>query len=207
MDIEEADHGERFRKAHGAVPTCRDAGGGGGGCGGGGGGVPTLTWYTNPDNGSQKTLADECTAASGGKYKIKTSILPNNTSLQRQQLVTRLSAKDSSIDLMSLDPVFIAEFAEAGSGDCAGRGQGDLHRQHRRASHQASTWKGKLVAAPFWANTQLLWFRKSLAQQAGMDMSKPVTWDQIVSAAQKMHKSIGEQGKLYEGYMVWINAL
>jgi multiple sugar transport system substrate-binding protein len=177
-------------------------------CGGGGGGTPTLTWYTNPDNGSQKTLADECTAAAGGKYKIKTSILPNDASLQRQQLVTRLAAKDNSIDLMSLDPVFIAEFAEAGFlENVPDADKATFTANIVAPAVQASTWKGNLVAAPFWANTQLLWYRKSLAQQAGLDMTKPVTWDQIITAAQKMHKSIGEQGKLYEGYMVWINAL
>jgi multiple sugar transport system substrate-binding protein len=170
--------------------------------------TPTLTWYINPDNGSQATLAQECTAASNGAYKIKTSILPNDASLQRQQLVTRLAAKDSSIDMMSLDPVFIAEFSEAGFLNPVPSADATTFTTNIvKPAVQASTWKGKLVAAPFWANTQLLWYRKSLTQQAGLDMSQPVTWDQIISAAQKMHKSIGVQSKLYEGYMVWINAL
>jgi multiple sugar transport system substrate-binding protein len=177
-------------------------------CSSSSGGTPTLTWYINPDNGSQATLAQECTAASHGQYKIKTSILPNDASLQRQQLVTRLAAKDSSIDLMSLDPVFIAEFAEAGFLNPVPEADASTFTENIvKPSVQASTWKGKLVAAPFWANTQLLWYRKSLVQQAGLDMSQPVTWDQIISAAQKLHKSIGVQSKLYEGYMVWINAL
>ena len=32
-----------------------------------------------------------------------------------------------------------------------------------------STWNDQPVAAPFWANTQLLWYRKSVAEQAGLD--------------------------------------
>src|SRR3954470_24606696 len=59
---------------------------------GGSSGPPTLTWYINPDNGAQAKLAQECTAAAGGKYKITTNILPNDVSQQRQQLVTRLAA-------------------------------------------------------------------------------------------------------------------
>src|ERR1700712_4807177 len=81
---------------------------------GGSSGPPTLTWYINPDNGGQATLAAQCTAAAKGKYKISTNVLPNDASAQRQQLVTRLAAKDASISLMSLDPVFVGEFAEAG---------------------------------------------------------------------------------------------
>ena len=61
----------------------------------------------------------------------------------------------------------------------------------------AATWKGKLVAAPMWANTQLLWYRKSVAQQAGIDMTQPVTWDQLIEAAQKTKKTVGVQARLY----------
>jgi len=175
---------------------------------GGGGGAAHLTWYINPDNGAQATLAKECSAASNGQYNISTNVLPSDASQQRQQLVTRLAAKDDSIDLMSLDPVFVAEFAEAGflapipDSDAAA-----FTKDIVAPAVQASTWKGKLVTAPFWANTQLLWYRKSVAQQAGLDMTKPVTWAQIIGAAQTAHKTVGVQAKLYEGYTVWINAL
>jgi multiple sugar transport system substrate-binding protein len=175
---------------------------------GGSGGAAHLTWYINPDNGAQAVLAKECSDASNGEYRIKTSILPNDASQQRQQLVTRLAAKDSSIDLMSLDPVFVPEFAEAGFlTDVPDQYKAQATENIVAPAVQASTWKGKLVAVPFWANTQLLWYRKSLAQQAGLDMSKPVTWDQIIDAAQKLRKTVGVQADLYEGYTVWINAL
>lgn len=172
------------------------------------GGVPTLRWYINPDNGGQKQLAAECTQAANGAYKITTQLLPTNASQQLQQLVQRLAAKDSSIDLMSIDPVNVAEFANAGF--LAPIPQSDKAKFTNdivEPSIQSATWKGKLVAIPFWANTQLLWYRKSLAQQAGIDMSKPVTWAQLVAAAQKLKRTIGVQAALYEGYTVWINAL
>ena len=76
--------------------------------------MPTLIWYMNPDNGGQATLAEECTEAADGAYRIETQILPNEADAQREQLVRRLAADDSSIDLMSLDPPFVAEFANAG---------------------------------------------------------------------------------------------
>ncbi len=69
-------------------------------------------------------------------------------------------------------------------------------------------WKDQLVAAPFWANTQLLWYRKSVAQAAGVDPTSPTfTWDDMIKAAESQHKVIGVQANRYEGYMVWINAL
>ena len=84
------------------------------GCGGDESGTPEMTWYINPDNGSQAVLAAECSEASDGAYTIDTQILPNDADAQREQLVRRLAAGDSSIDLMSLDPPFVAEFANAG---------------------------------------------------------------------------------------------
>ena len=182
------------------------------GCGGdgGNGGVATLTWYTNPDNGGQATLARQCSEASGGAYKIETQVLPNEADAQREQLVRRLAAQDSSIDLMSLDPPFVAEFANAGyllpitdEADVATFTEGVLD-----GPLETAYWDGQLVAPPFWANTQLLWYRKSVAESAGVDPTAPgFTWDQMIATAEDQGKRIGVQGRRYEGYMVWINAL
>jgi multiple sugar transport system substrate-binding protein len=180
------------------------------GCGGDSSGTPTLTWYTNPDNGGQKTLAAKCSDQSGGAYRITTQVLPNDADSQREQLVRRLAAQDSSIDLMSLDPVFVAEFANAGylepvtdPADVAQLTDGVL-----AAATSAAYWDDQLVATPFWANTQLLWYRKSVAQAAGVDPTDPsFTWQQMIDTAVAQNKKVGVQARRYEGYMVWINAL
>ncbi|WP_207400601.1 extracellular solute-binding protein [Actinomadura roseirufa] len=173
------------------------------------GGTPTLTWYTNPDDGGQTRLAAACTKASGGRYRITTSVLPNDATQQREQLVRRLAAKDSGLDIMSLDPVFVAEAAAAGflrafpAAEAAHFTQGVFP-----PAVQSSTWDGRLYAAPFWANTQLLWYRKSVARKAGIDPNAPgFTWDRLIDAAVRTGTTVGVQGSKYEGYMVWINAL
>jgi multiple sugar transport system substrate-binding protein len=180
------------------------------GCGGDSTGTPTLTWYINPDDGGQATLAQECGEQSGGAYRITTQVLPNNASDQRDQLIRRLAAGDSSIDLMSLDPVFVAEFANAGYlmpvTDPADVDQ--LTADVLPAALEAAYWEDQLVAAPFWANTQLLWYRKSVAQAAGVDPTADgFTWEQMIEAAESQGKTVAVQGNRYEGYMVWINAL
>ena len=176
---------------------------------GGSSGPLTLNWYINPDNGGQAQLAAKCGAASNGAYRIKTSTLPNDATSQREQLVRRLAAEDSSIDLMSLDPPFIPEFAEAGFlrpfSEAEGR---ELTAGALSGPIDSATWSGQLVTAPFWANTQLLWYRKSVAQKAGVDPARaPVTWAQIIQTASTTGTTVGVQGNRYEGYMVWISAL
>lgn len=178
------------------------------GCGSGESGPPTLTWYINPDDGGQDVLAQQCSDASGGKYKIQTSLLPRDASSQREQLARRLAAGDTSMDIMSLDPPFVPELAEPGflakpPEDVAKATTTDT----LEGPLQGATWNDELVAIPFWANTQLLWYRESAAKAAGLDMSKPVTWDQLIKAAKSQDKYLGVQGVRGEAMPVWVNGL
>ena len=178
-------------------------------CSGGDSGPPTLTWYTNPDNGGQQDLAAKCTEAADGKYRVEVAVLPSDANGQREQLVRRLAANDSSIDLMSLDPVFVPEFAEAGFLRPFTDDEGaDLTDGVLDGPKQTVEWNDKIVAAPFWANTQLLWYRKSVAEEAGIDPAQDdVTWDQVLKAAEDTDTTVAVTGNRYEGYMVLINAL
>jgi len=175
---------------------------------GGSSGPPELVWYINPDNGGQDAVAKNCSDASNGQYTIKTQVLPQDASQQRIQLARRLAAHDSGIDLMSIDPPFTAEFSNAGFlAPIPDDMQQTLTDQSFKGATAAATWGGKLVVFPFWSNTQVLWYRKSFVEKAGIDMSQPVTWDQIIDSAAANGGQIGVQANKYEGYSVWINAL
>ena len=109
---------------------------------------------------------------------------------------------------MSIDPPYTAEFANAGYlAKIPQDLQDKLKEQSFKGAIEAATWDDQLVVAPFWSNTQVLWYRKSFVEKAGLDMSKPVTWDQIIDAAAKNGGKVAVQANKYEGYVVWINAL
>lgn len=175
---------------------------------GGNTGPPVLYWYVNPDSGGQEVIAQRCTEASDGRYRIETKKLPRESSQQRLQLIRRLAAEDSSIDLMSLDTPYTPEFAEAGyladvPDDVAAQaGSGVV-----AAALKSATWEGELVAIPFWANTQLLWYRESVVKDIGLDMSEPVTWQQLIEVAKEHNLDLAVQGRRAESLTVWINAL
>jgi len=176
-------------------------------CGSGSGGKATLNWYINPDG--QVTLNKLAKDCSTSKYDIKIQLLPASATDQRTQLARRLAAKDSSTDLMSLDPVFVPEFANAEwlapfEGEQADK---VLDDDVLKGAAETVKWDDKVVAAPQWANTQVLWYRRSLADKAGLDMTKPVTWDQVIKAAGDNGGTVGVQANKYEAYVVWINAL
>jgi multiple sugar transport system substrate-binding protein len=201
--------GRRRATAWLALAALAGAGAGCGGGGGGGEGPPRLQWYVNPDDGGQAEIARRCTENAQGRYKIETPVLPRSASDQREQLLRRLAAKDDSIDLMSLDPVFVPEFAEADflapipKSQARALSAGTLDPAVRGA-----TWNGRLAAAPMWANTQVLWYRKSVARKAGLDLeTAPVTWARLVAAARSTDTTVAVQAQRYEGYTVLINAL
>ena len=165
----------------------------------------TLIWYTNPDSGGQAQVAENC---STDDYTIETQVLPQDANEQRIQLARRLAAEDSGIDIMSIDPPFTAEFSNAGFLAPLPKDlQDKLTEQSFKGATEAATWDGEMVVAPFWSNTQVLWYRKSFVEKAGIDMSKPVTWDQIIETAAKNGAKVAVQANKYEGYVVWINAL
>lgn len=169
-------------------------------------GPPTLTWYINPDDGGQARIAATCTEEAEGAYAIETSLLPRDASSQREQLARRLAARDSSIDIMSLDPPFIPEMAEPGFLAEVPESLQDTDDIVQGAVDSA-TWNDELVAVPFWANTQLLWYRESVVEEAGLDMSEPVTWDDLIEVAMDQDLYLGVQGARAESLTVWINAL
>ena len=175
---------------------------------GGDGGTPTLNWYVNPDGvDTFREYAEKC---STDQYDIAVQQLPASATDQRTQLARRLAAEDSSTDIMNLDPVFVAEFANAGwlekvPEDIATEitDGGD----YLEGAADTVVWDDGVYAIPLWANTQVLWYRKSLAEAAGLDMSQPVTWDQVIEAAASQGGTVGVQANRYEAYVVWINAL
>lgn len=176
---------------------------------GSGDGTPTLTWYTNPDAGGQERMAAACTEAAGGRYRVVTSPLPRDAASQREQLARRLAAHDSSIDIISLDPPFLPEMAQAGFLAPVPQDKVEAFSDDvLEGALAGATWDGTLVAVPFWANTQLLWYRTSVAEEAGLDLEEDdVTWEELIEVARSDGRLLAVQGAKAESLTVWVNAL
>jgi multiple sugar transport system substrate-binding protein len=172
------------------------------------GGKPVLNWYIfHEPSGSFAAAAADCSKAANGAYEIKIQELPVAADAQRQQLVRRLAAKDNSLDILGLDVVWEAEFSGAGwVENWTGERAQQITHDAVRAALDTAIYKGKLVAAPFNSNTQLLWYRKDLVP------NPPRTWDEMIAQAENLAKQgkphlVEIQGASYEGYTVWVNAM
>ena len=105
----------------------------------------TMTWYINPDAGGQAKVAENC---STDEYTIEVQVLPQNASEQRIQLSRRLAAEDPENDIMSIDPPYTAEFANAGFlATIPDDLQSRLQQQSFQGAVDAATWGGELVVA------------------------------------------------------------
>jgi multiple sugar transport system substrate-binding protein len=176
-------------------------------CGGGGSsssGTVTLNWWAgNQPGGSFQKAAEYCSQQSKGEYTIKVNLLGTDADSQRQSLVRRLAAGDTSIDLMAMDVVWTAEFAEANwilpfpSAEAA-----ELKQDRLAGPLKTATYQGKLYAAPGNSNTQLLWYRKS---QVKGDV--PSTWSGLIDRAKELKTTIAYTNAQYEGTTVWFNSV
>ena len=171
-------------------------------------GPATLNFYQYPDvSGAIVAEVKNCNAQSHGKYTISYQLLPAASDAQRLQMVRRLAAHDSSIDIMGLDVTWEAEFANAGwIVPWTGANRAAVENGTIKPALETAMWKGQLVAAPYNTNTQLLWYRSDLVP------NPPTTWAQMIADAEQLAKEgkphlIEIQGAQYEGTTVWFNTM
>ncbi len=172
----------------------------------------TVSLYTPASETATFTaVANRCNEQFGGRFRIQQVSLPKGADDQRLQLARRLTGNDRTLDIMALDVVWTAEFAEAGwalplSDDPAGQAEADANADTLPGPLETAKWQGKLFAAPVTTNTQMLWYRPDLVSPP------PPTWDQMISEANRLHAEgkpswIAVQAKQYEGLVVWFNSL
>lgn len=204
----------RVRRLGAAALAALTVASAGSACGSGGPAVggPVISVYTPAnDTATFRVLARRCTEQAGGRYRVQQFSLPRAADDQRLQLARRLTGNDRTLDVMGLDVVWTAEFAEAGwalplSDDPAGKAEADAVADTLPGPLATARWKQRLYAAPAVTNTQLLWYRPDLMKSA------PSTWDGMIAEADRLHTAgepswIAVQAKQYEGLVVWFNTL
>jgi multiple sugar transport system substrate-binding protein len=175
-------------------------------CGDDDGGGPTeLSFFIfNEPSGVIPEIADRCSKESNGAYEISFEYLPSEADQQREQLVRRLGAEDSSIDIMGMDVIWTGEFANAGwVEEWTGADEKAVTDGVFPSVAETARFEGKLWAAPIWSNTQLLWYRTDRVK------TPPKTWDEMFQQAEQIGSDglIQVQADRYEGLVVWFNTM
>lgn len=136
--------------------------------------------------------------------RVKDETLPASTDEQHQFYVINLEGKSADFDLLSMDVIWVPEFARAGwLRDLSHLLPGKEREDFFPGPMKAVTYQDKIYAIPWYIDAGLLYYRKDLLDKYGF--TPPETWRELVRIAR--HVSEREpgvygfiwQGKQYEG--------
>jgi multiple sugar transport system substrate-binding protein len=134
--------------------------------------------------------------------KVNFREMPADTGQQHDQYVTMFNAGSSDVDVLAMDVIWPAEFAQAGYlqplDDFIAKDHVNLD-DYIKGAVDAASFNGKQWALPRFIDTGLLFYRKDIVQ------NPPKTWDELIADAQKYKGQAGTkygylaQAKQYEG--------
>ncbi|MBL8805465.1 MAG: ABC transporter substrate-binding protein [Rhodospirillales bacterium] len=119
---------------------------------------------------------------------------------QQQYLNTVLTSRDAAIDVMLIDVIRPAQFAAAGWAEpldsYLGSERDAVMARYLPAYREANIVNGKVIALPYFADAQFLYFRTDLLEK--YKLQPPKTWEELASAAQTILK--GENNPNLRGF-------
>lgn len=154
-----------------------------GGTGDGDGGATVVTMWGRSDN--EAFLPDLVNAYNESQDEVRVEL----TLVPAAQVAQKFSAAASggaSPDIVSLDIATVPQYAEAGwLADVTEKAEALGYLDESSPSHvELATVDGSLFALPFTADVAVLYYNKSLFEQAGLDPEVgPGTWAEIREAA------------------------
>ncbi len=107
---------------------------------------------------------------------------------QQQYLNTVLASRDASLDVVLIDVIRPAQWAAARWAEpldaYLGAERDAVMARYLPAYREANVVAGKVMALPYFADSQFLYFRRDLL--AKHQVAPPKTWDELTAAAQKI---------------------
>src|SRR5450631_325359 len=146
-----------------------------------------------------RKIADEYQKKNPG-VKVEVEIGGATSEAQQQYLSTVLSAKDSVLDVILIDVIRPAQWAAQGWAEpldaYLGADKPKILAQYLKAYADADQVNGKLIALPYFADAQFLYYRKDLLEK--YKRAVPKTWDELMETAQVIMK--GENNPQLQGF-------
>jgi multiple sugar transport system substrate-binding protein len=120
--------------------------------------------------------------------KVEVEVGGATSEQQQQYLNTVLSAKDSALDLVLIDVIRPAQWAAQGWAEpldsYLGAEKDAIMARYLPAYREANIIDGKVIALPYFADAQFLYYRKDLLAKHGV--TAPTNWEDLVASAAKI---------------------
>jgi len=132
--------------------------------------------------------------------KVEVEVGGATSEVQQQYLSTVLSSKDSVLDVVLIDVIRPAQWAAQGWAEpldaYLGADKPKILAQYLKAYADADQVNGKLIALPYFADAQFLYYRKDLLDK--YKRSVPKTWDEMMETARIVME--GEKNPQLQGF-------
>ncbi len=139
-----------------------------------------------------RKIADEYEKRTPG-VKIEVEVGGATSEQQQQYLNTVLASKDSALDVILIDVIRPAQWAAAQWAEpldaFLGADKDKVMARYLPAYREANVVGGKVIALPYFADAQFLYYRKDLLEKHGVQ--PPKTWAELQAAAVKIQGAEG----------------
>ncbi|MGH3937521.1 MAG: ABC transporter substrate-binding protein [Pseudonocardiaceae bacterium] len=105
--------------------------------------------------------------------KVRIARLPESADDQHRLLALELNAGLNNFDILELDVIWTAEFAQNGWLVDLEKLHADIERGSLSVAVQTAVWDGRLWAAPYTTDAGLLYYRSDLMEKP------PTTWEEL----------------------------
>jgi multiple sugar transport system substrate-binding protein len=113
----------------------------------------------------------------------------------RKQILTAMAGK-TPIDLISVDQIWLGEFAEGGflSDLTALSNSWNRSSEWFKTNWDGGIYNGKVYGIWAWTDARSMWYWKDLLNQSGVSPDSLKTWNGYIEAAKKIENSTKDQG-------------
>ncbi|SHN32810.1 ABC transporter substrate-binding protein [Gracilibacillus kekensis] len=119
--------------------------------------------------------------------------MSNDASQMHDQTVTQLSAGSENLDIVNMDVVWTAEFAEAGWIEPLDEYfTEDMQSEFIERQVDAMTYDGQIWAVPWFNDLHPLWYREDLLEKHNLEI--PETYEEAVEVAKTMQEEENIEG-------------
>lgn len=176
----------------------------------------TISFAVQADSTDALNQLVEQFNAQSENYTVETTIMTNDSGQMHDQLLNSLSSQSGEYDVISMDVVWVGEFAAAGFLDTVDElimANGWMPTGFNQGSMDSGKYSGKSYALPYFPDLGFIYYRKDIVSEedAAKLASGQYTWDELLAMAET-YAGEGDtqygyvfQAMQYEGLTVNLN--
>ncbi|HSL00067.1 MAG TPA: ABC transporter substrate-binding protein [Rubrobacteraceae bacterium] len=159
-----------------------------------------LNFSHGEDTGVLRQQISRFNERNRGEIEVELRLAPADSGQYFEKLKTGFQSGEASVDVISGDVIWPAEFAANGwISDLSDHFGAQLRVQHLPATVESNTHEGSVFGVPWFTDAGMLYYRQDLLEESGIG-EPPATWEELEEMADKVRRDSGtEHGFVFQG--------